>query len=41
MIVTAVAANRAGMMVVAGHGAWVDSSQPAFLDAARTVVYVP
>jgi hypothetical protein len=41
MIVTAVAANSAGMMVAVGHGTYVQSNPPAFLDAARTVVYVP
>ena len=41
MIVTAVAANSAGMMVVVGHGTYVQSNPPAFLDAARAVVYRP
>ena len=41
MVVTAVAANSAGMMVAVGHGGYFQSNPPAFLDATRAVVYVP
>jgi hypothetical protein len=41
MTVTAVAVNGPGMMLAVGHGAYLQSNPPAFLDAARVVVYLP